>query len=177
MIHVTPISLLLLCTAAINLCIGVYVYRRSPFASQNCAFGFLVVACSLWTTAVAFGYYGTWGNLWAFRLSFASGSLIPLAALVLAERLPIVAVGHVRVRKWLFTPIGLALSALSFAPWMVAATTDSYGMRPVHGPLHPVFVGYFILCFASAIQLLTVRAKATLAPSGRDRLVRGPPSP
>ena len=155
-------ALLLGCTAIINLAIGIYVYRRGPHAGQNRAFSFLAATMSLWTTAVAIAHYGNIGNIWAVRSAFAFSSLIPLGGLAFIERVPVAVVYDSRVTRWFFTPVGLALSACSFSPWLVVSvTTWPYGSGATYGPLHPVFAAYMILSFARSAHLLALKCRAS----------------
>ena len=155
-------ALLLGCTAIINLAIGIYVYRRGPHAGQNRAFSFLAATMSLWTTAVAIAHYGNIGNIWAVRSAFAFSSLIPLGGLAFIERVPVAVVYDSRVTRWFFTPVGLALSACSFSPWLVVSvTTWPYGSGTTYGPLHPVFAAYMILSFARSAHLLALKCRAS----------------
>jgi len=49
--------LLLLATAAANLCVGAYAFARAPKVPLNRAFGFLALATSCWAAALALGYH------------------------------------------------------------------------------------------------------------------------
>src|SRR2546422_1197693 len=162
--QVSLTALLLSCTAIITLAIGIYVYRRGSHAGPNRAFGFMVTTISLWTTAVAIAHYGNIGNIWAVRSAFAFASLIPLGGLAFVERLPVDVVYDSRITRWLFTPVGLALCASSFSPWLVVSVaTWPYGSGTTYGPLHPVFAAYMVLSFACSAYLLTLKYRASTA--------------
>jgi two-component system nitrogen regulation sensor histidine kinase GlnL len=51
--------------------------------------------------------------------------------------------------------VAIALSVLSFSPWMVTGVTrEPYGMRPLYGFLHPLLASYIVLSFALAATTL-----------------------
>src|SRR5574341_1006649 len=121
--QVNLITLLLGCTALVNLWIGIYVYRRGPHAGQSRAFGFMAATISLWTIAVALTDYGSVKSVWAIRFAFASSSLIPVGVLTFIARVPVSPAGHRRVADWAFVHLGIAFCALSFSPWIVISGT------------------------------------------------------
>jgi PAS domain S-box-containing protein len=154
-------AFLLAFIAVVNLCIGIYVYRRGPYAGQNRSFSSMAAAISLWTTAVALVHYGNIAHTWAARFAFASASLIPLCVLAFIDHLPISGTDS-RIRNRLVIPIGLTLCALSFSPWVVASVTPQpSGSETVYGPLHPLFATYVVLCFAYSVCLLTSKYRAS----------------
>jgi PAS domain S-box-containing protein len=72
-----------------------------------------------------------------------------------AERFPGSSDKASPVNRWLFTPLGLAFSLLSWSTWMVAGA-DSHGAetRVTYGPLHGPFAAYVLGCFAYGFYLL-----------------------
>src|SRR6266852_5654011 len=159
--NLTPIPLAII--AALNLSIGLYVYRCAPHASQNRAFGFLATATSLWTTGLAFAHYSTGSHTWALRIAFASASLIPLGILVFADHVPVGSSNHAKARMWLFIPVGIAFCLLSFSPAIVVSVTQGSFDRSgtTYGPLHPAFAAYVIACFGYSVWLLTLKYRVS----------------
>ena len=122
----SPIASLLVCTALLNLWIGLYVYRKSSHVAQKRAFTFMAATIGLWTAAVAIANYGTVGHVWAARFAFAAGSLIPLGVLTFVQHIPPgtkSAALSLRLRTRLFIPAGLAFCGLSFSSLIVVNVT------------------------------------------------------
>src|SRR5712692_5244815 len=112
--------ILLVATAVANLCMGIYVFSRSPRAPLNKAFGLLALATSLWAVALAVGYHVDprdsnpgWTTI-VIRFAFAAGSLFAVAFLLFIERFTLTSPKvSVAVRRGLI-PMGLAFFAASF---------------------------------------------------------------
>src|SRR5438105_1307435 len=150
--------------AALNLAIGLYVYRCAPQAGQNRAFAFMAVAISLWTIALATAYHARIGHTWAIRLAFASSSLIPLGVLAFVDHLPVRSPSHIRVKKWVFTPVGIVFCLLSFSPVVVVYVTPHPSFDrflTTYGPLYPVFAAYVIACFAYSFHVLAAKYRVS----------------
>ena len=155
------IALLLAVTAALNLWIGIYVYRCGPRTGQNRAFGFMAFTISLWTLAVALAHYATVGHMWTTRLAFASASLFPVGVLTFIEHLPVGTVDCSKLRRWLFTPLAVAFCGLSFSPWMVVSMTPEwYGPKASYGIIHPFFAAYVVVWFVYSVYILLVKYRA-----------------
>jgi two-component system nitrogen regulation sensor histidine kinase GlnL len=150
-----PIAALLLAWIAIlNLGIGFYVYRRNPSASLNRAFAFTALTIGLWTIALAWGRFQPASFEMAIRTAFAAGSLCPFGILLFLEHFGGAATVHKR-RLRMLAVVAIALSVLSFSPWMVTGVTrEPYGMRPLYGFLHPLLASYIVLSFALAATTL-----------------------
>ena len=162
---ISLIALLLAFTAALNLWIGIYVYRRGPSVDQNRAFAFMAFAISLWTMAIALAHYGSVGHTWALRFAFASASLIPVGVLTFIEHLPIVVANCSKLRRWLFSPLAGALCALSFSPWtVVSMRSEAAGSKAEYGILHPFFAAYMIVCFGYSVYILLAKYSAATGP-------------
>ena len=150
-----PIAALLLAWIAIlNLGIGFYVYRRNPAAPVNRAFAFTALTIGLWTIALAWGRFQPASFETAIRAAFGAGSLCPFGVLLFVEHFGSTGTVHKR-RLRLLAVVAIALSVLSFSPWMVTGVTrEPYGMRPLYGLLHPLLASYTVLTFALAATTL-----------------------
>ena len=150
----TSSALMLAWIAVLNLCIGLYVYRRNPTASLNRAFAFTALTIAVWTAALSWGRFQPASFETAIRTAFAAGSLCPFGVLLFTELFgsgKIVRRGRLR----LLGVVAILFSALSFSPWMVAGVVrESYGMRPLYGFLHPFFAGYILVSFILAAAVL-----------------------
>jgi len=153
-----PIAALFLAwIALLNLAIGFYVYLRNPAASLNRAFGFTALTIALWTAALAWGRLQPASFETAIRSAFSAGSLCPFGVLLFVEYFGASGALH-KVRLQLLGVVAVALSLLSFSPWMVTGVTrEPYGMRPLYGFLHPLFASYTVASFALAAVALTER--------------------
>ena len=147
-------ALLLAWIGILNLGIGLYVYRRNTSAHLNRAFAFIALTIGLWTLALAWGRFQPASFEMAIRAAFAAGSLCPFGILLFVENFGATATVHT-LRLRLLAVVAIALSALSFSPWMVTgAVREIYGMRPLYGFLHPVFASYIIASFGLAAVTL-----------------------
>jgi two-component system nitrogen regulation sensor histidine kinase GlnL len=155
-----PIAAVLLAWIAIlNLGIGFYVYRRNPSASLNRAFAFTALTIGLWTMALAWGRFQPASFEMAIRAAFGAGSLCPFGILLFLEHFGGAATAHKR-RLRVMAVVAIALSVLSFSPWMVTGVTrEPYGMRPRYGFLHPLLASYIVLSFALAATTLAQQYK------------------
>ena len=150
-----PIAAFLLAwIAVLNLAIGFYVYRRNPSAPLNRAFAFTALTIGLWTIALAWGRFQPASFEAAIRTAFGAGSLCPFGILLFVEHFGGTAKAHNR-RLRVLTVVAMALSVLSFSPWMVTGVThEPYGMRPLYGFLHPFLASYVLLTFGLATTTL-----------------------
>ena len=150
-----PIAAFLLAwIAVLNLGIGFYVCRRNPSAPLNRAFAFTALTIGLWTIALAWGRFQPASFEAAIRTAFAAGSLCPFGILLFVEHFGGTAKAHNR-RLRVLTVVAMAMSALSFSPWMVTGVThEPYGMRPLYGFLHPFLASYVLLTFGLATTTL-----------------------
>lgn len=150
-----PIAAFLLAwIAVLNLAIGFYVYRRNPSAPLNRAFAFTALTIGLWTIALAWGRFQPASFEAAIRTAFGAGSLCPFGILLFVEHFGGTARAHNR-RLRVLTVVAMALSVLSFSPWMVTGVThEPYGMRPLYGVLHPFLASYVLLTFGLATTTL-----------------------
>ena len=140
--------------AILNLGIGFYVYRRNPSAPLNRAFAFTAFTIGLWTIALAWGRFEPASFQTAIRAAFGAGSLCPFGILLFVEHFGATGTVHKR-RLRLLAMVAIALSVLSFSPWMVTGVTrEPYGMRPLYGFLHPLLASYTVLIFALAAATL-----------------------
>jgi len=153
--------LLLLATAAANLCVGAYAFARAPKVPLNRAFGFLALATSCWAAALALGYHtrpsehGLSSTTTIIRVAFAAGSLFAVAFLVFIDRFASTTTSDRNVIRRCFVPIGLAFCVISFTPWIVlSARAEEDALTVKYGPLHPVFAIYALLGLGAAIYLL-----------------------
>ncbi|HEV8485378.1 MAG TPA: histidine kinase N-terminal 7TM domain-containing protein, partial [Blastocatellia bacterium] len=153
---------LLALIAALNLWIGMYVYRREPGAGQNRAFAFMAAAISLWTTALMFTHYGSVAPTWNLRLAFAAASLFVYGGLSFIQCLPFSSVVPFKLKGWLSASSTSLLCALSFSPWIViSVSSESEGLQTTYGPLHPLFAVYFLLYFIYCVLVLALAHRAS----------------
>src|SRR5689334_10568634 len=153
--------LLLLATAAANLCVGAYAFTRAPRAPLNRAFGFLALATSCWAAALALGYHtrpsehGFNSTTTIIRVAFAAGSLFAVAFLLFIERFASSTHGdRVLIRRCL-APIGFGFCVASLTPWIVlSAKAETDALKVTYGPLHPMFAIYALVGLGVAIYLL-----------------------
>jgi two-component system nitrogen regulation sensor histidine kinase GlnL len=150
-----PIAAFLLAwIAVLNLGIGFYVHRRNPSAPLNRAFAFTALTIGLWTISLAWGRFQPASFEAAIRTAFGAGSLCPFGILLFVEHFGGTAKVHNR-RLRVLTVVAMALSVLSFSPWMVTGVThEPYGMRPLYGFLHPFLASYVLLTFGLATTTL-----------------------
>jgi len=153
--------LLLMATAAANLWVGVYVFRRAPKAPLNRAFGLLALATSCWAMALAVGYHinphpaALSSTTFIIRFAFAAGSLFAVSFLLFIDRFASTTQGaHIALRYCLM-PIGIGFLALSFSPWIVSsARYFDGGLQVTYGPAHPLFATYSLAGLAATVYLL-----------------------
>jgi two-component system, NtrC family, nitrogen regulation sensor histidine kinase GlnL len=153
--------LLLMATAAANLWVGVYVFRRAPKAPLNRAFGLLALATSCWAMALAVGYHinphpaALSSTTFIIRFAFAAGSLFAVSFLLFIDRFASTTQGaHIALRYCLM-PIGIGFLAISFSPWIVSsAKYFNEGLQVTYGPAHPLFATYSITGLAATVYLL-----------------------
>lgn len=150
-----PTSALLLASIALlNIGIGLYVFSRNRAAPLNRAFAFTATTVGLWTAALAWGRFHPATFDLAIRAAFAAGSLCPVGVLFFVEYFGDSRLVH-RQRLQVIGAIAAAFSVLSFSPWMVPEVrSESYGMRPLYGFLHPLLATYVIASFALAAVTL-----------------------
>jgi PAS domain S-box-containing protein len=140
--------------AVLNFGIGLYVYRRNSAASLNRSFAFTALTIGLWTAALAWGRFQPSSFDVAIRVAFSAGSLCPFGILLFVEHFGATNTVHKR-RLRILLVVTIALSALSFSPWMVTGVTrEPYGMRPLYGFLHPLLATYTVISFALAATTL-----------------------
>jgi PAS domain S-box-containing protein len=151
----TVTTLLGIFCAFANCTIGVYVLRTDSRSATNRAFFLLVMPIAVWAFALTLAHAAVTPTLWSSRLSFAAGSLVPIALLTLAENFPRTESFTSRANRWVFTPIGIGFSLLSWSPWLlVGARSDGGELLLTYGPLHGPFAAYVSGCFAFAIYVL-----------------------
>jgi two-component system, NtrC family, nitrogen regulation sensor histidine kinase GlnL len=153
--------LLLIGTAAANLCTGAYVFSRAPRAPLNRAFALLSLSTALWSAALAVGYYaapvGTSNGktTLVIRGAFAAGSLFTIAFLLFIQRFTVHAPKRYSVACNVFVLIGAASLILSFSPWMVvSAKLSAAGLQVTHGPAFPFFAGYIVIGLSLMLAML-----------------------
>lgn len=158
----------------VNVLIGVYIVRTNPRSATHRAFFLFAISVAVWAFALALGHAAATPPLWYLRLAFAAGSLMPVAMLSFAESFPRARSNASTVSKWLFTPIGIGFSFLSWSPWVVKSVEFpghelhvTYG--PLHGPLALYAFGCISLCvhalyatYRDATGLLRLQAKHLL---------------
>ncbi len=148
--------------AALNLCIGAYVLRRNPRSTLNRSFAFFAGSVALWTASLPVGQLFPIHYVFALRLAFAAGSLIPLGPLMFVETFPVPLASKSTRSLWVFGTLALTLAMLSFSPWVVTgARLETHGMQATYGPLHPAFAVYLLASFVWISKVL--RAKYRVA--------------
>lgn len=149
---------LLLFIALLNFSIGMSVYRRNPHAALNRAFAFTATTVALWATALAAARFDPTPYSVIVRLVFAIGSLVPLGVVAFVERFPGSAADPPKKGLSVVLPVALALSFLSFSPWMIRGVSrEAYGTQAIYGPLHPLLAIYLLASFAYAGRTLLRR--------------------
>ena len=148
-------ALILLFCAVANMSIGAYVFSRNPRSSPHRAFFLYAALIAVWALALALFEGARPPNAWHTRLGFAAGSLVPIVMLRFAECFPSSTRGTSSINRWLFTPLGLGFSLLSWSVWMVEGVGIQGGeIRAVYGPLHGPFAVYVLGCFAFGFYVL-----------------------
>jgi PAS domain S-box-containing protein len=151
--NVAPL-ILTLCAIA-NVSIGAYVLYTNPRSSTHRAFFLYAMPIGVWAFAVALTHGAASPALWHVRLSFAAGSLVPIAMLTFAEHFRRGSTDTSVVNRWLCAPIGVAFSLLSWSPWLVdGVELQGSDIRPNYGPLHGPFATYILGCFTFGIYVL-----------------------
>src|ERR1700758_2732692 len=129
-------ALLLGVVAALNLWLGISIYKRAPRVDQGRSFALMAASISLWTVALTAAHYGHIANTLALRLAFAFAALIPISVVAFVEYLherPL----NQRVRICFVLPVGFILSIISLGPWIVVSVTPTVGGTVVkYGALH-----------------------------------------
>lgn len=158
---VTVNWLLLMATAAANLWVGAYVFRRAPKAPLNRAFGLLALATSCWAVALAVGYHidpqpaALSSTTFIIRFAFAAGSLFAVSFLLFIDRFASTTRGARVTLRYCLVPIGIGFLALSFSPWIVtSARYLDEGLQVTYGPAHPLFAVYSLSGLAATVYLL-----------------------
>src|SRR4030095_5721006 len=151
-----PSAIPLLITAALNLGIGIYVYRRNPKGRPHLALAALGCLGALWATGVAFGHYSVPLSVSFVRFTLGVASLAPLSTLVLAEVFPPSRAFRQSLPLMVFILPGFVFSALAMTtPLLVMAVSGGVrGINIEYGPLHPAYGIYMLSCFASSIWVL-----------------------
>src|SRR6266511_3578183 len=151
----TVMTLLAIFCAAANCTIGIYVLRRDSRSATHRAFFLVVMPIAVWAFALALAHAATPPALWYVKLSFATGSLVPIAMLRFAERLRHPDRRSSVITRCIFIPLGLAFSLISWSSWIVAGV-EVYegGVQVFYGPLHAPFAVYALGCFALGIYVL-----------------------
>ena len=152
---ITVTTLLAIFCAFANCAIGIYVLRRDPRSATHRAFFLLVMPVAVWAFALALAHSATTPTLWYVKLTFATGSLVPIAMLRFAERLRHPDRRSSVVTRWIFIPVSLAFSLTSWSSWIVQGfEVYDGGVQVLYGPLHALFAVYAVGCFAVAIYVL-----------------------
>jgi PAS domain S-box-containing protein len=155
MLVVTLTALLVIVCAIAHISIGVYVLRINPRSAAHRAFFFVVMPTAVWAFALALTHSAVTPTLWYARLAFASGSLVPIALLTLAENFPRTVSCTSRTNRWILTPISIGFSILSWSPWLIADASMKAGeVHATYGPLHGLFALYVSGSFGFAIYTL-----------------------
>ena len=154
MLTALPALVLMICAVA-NVSIGAYVLCRNPRSSTHRAFFLYALPIGIWAFAVALTHGSSWPARWHFQLSFAAGSLVPIAMLRFAEHFRGVGNKASFIGRWICTPIGLAFSLLAWSPFLVGSVEIRGGhLRANYGPLHGPFALYMFGCFTFGIYVL-----------------------
>src|SRR5215831_14900370 len=149
----TPL-VLTICAIA-NVSIGAYVLCRNPRSSTHRAFFLYALPISIWALAVAMTHGASSPALWQVQLSFAAGSLIPIAMLTFAEHFRGARTNTSLINRWICAPIGLAFSLLAWSSLLVSSVEVRGGhIASTYGPLHGPFAIYMFGCFALGIYVL-----------------------
>ena len=163
-----PLLFLLVVVTVLNLGIGVYVFRQDPTSLAHRSFALLSASTTLWTAGVIAGNYI--GPLSPFfkRVTFAAGSLLPVAVLACAVTFPMGSKLYPRRFLMAFTCLAFFFLMLSFSPWIVVSVEPAgEEFRITYGWLHPVFAGYVIACLLCAACILARKHRDA---SGLQRL-------
>src|SRR5215467_13776250 len=149
----TPL-VLTICAIA-NVSIGAYVLCRNPRSSTHRAFFLYALPIGIWALAVAMTHGASSPALWHVQLSFAAGSLIPIAMLTFAEHFRGARTNASLINRWICAPIGLAFSLLAWSSLLVSSVEVRGGhIASTYGPLHGPFAIYMFGCFALGIYVL-----------------------
>jgi N-terminal 7TM region of histidine kinase len=148
-------ALILVFCAGANMSIGVYVLSRNPRSATHRAFFLFTVPVSVWAFGLAMFHGYQPSSLWSMELAFAGASLIPIGMLSFAERFPESTGGTSIVNRWLFTPMGVTFSLLSWSSWMLRdVELSESGVRLIYGPFHKFFAAYMLACLCLGIRVL-----------------------
>src|SRR5215467_1304977 len=149
----TPL-VLTICAIA-NVSIGAYVLCRNPRSSTHRAFFLYALPIGIWALAVAMTHGASSPALWHVQLSFAAGSLIPIAMLTFAEHFRGARTNASLINRWICAPIGLAFSLLAWSSLLVGSVEVRGGhIASTYGPLHGPFAIYMFGCFGLGIYVL-----------------------
>jgi len=148
-------GVLILCLIQAGL--AVFVFLRDPRRLVNRLFGLSMVSITGWIGCITLSLSTlepTTGLIFG-RLSFAFASGIPFSLLWMFEAF---AERSDRQSQLKIAVVGIFCTAsvlLSMSPWILTHwEVSSPRPRFTHGPLHPLFAAYFILCFAFALYTL-----------------------
>lgn len=143
--------------SSINLTLAFVVYFRNRCALVNRLFAASVFWVVLWTISnlLLHAFAGTTNGLFWGKVTFAMASLIPPSFLAFAKAFPSDA-NFRRDRIVLtFGVVGVAFFGVSFTDLIVTHTSiERQGLTLSYGLLYPVFAFYFLICFATAFQIL-----------------------
>lgn len=152
---------LLVATAFANLCVGAYVFGRTPSAPLNRTFALLSLSTAVWSAALAVGYHvdpldgNPDGTTLVIRIAFAAGSLFAVAFLLFIQRFTLPEPMTSVVVHYVLVPIGLAFLAISFSSWIVvSARPGTDGLQVTYGPLHPLFAAYALIGLGATLYML-----------------------
>ena len=150
---VTAYAVLVICT--LNLAIALYVLRQNRHHVQNQAFAFFAVSVATWSFTVTVATQTATPSLFLAQIPFAAASLILLAFLLVLETFPRTDTLRLTFRTKCLLSFGVALSALSFSPYVVSSVTRTVeGVTLTYGPVHGLFVIYAFASVATAAWTL-----------------------
>ncbi|HKZ05792.1 MAG TPA: ATP-binding protein [Methylomirabilota bacterium] len=159
-----PSAIPLLITAALNLAIAVYVYRRNPRGRPHLALAALGSLAALWATGVALGHYSVPFSVSFVRFTLGVASLAPLSTLILAEVFPPARPIHRSLPIIVFTTPALAFCVLAVTtPLLVrSVSAGASGISIEYGLLHPAYAIYMLACFGSSIWVLADKYRTVI---------------
>jgi PAS domain S-box-containing protein len=161
--NIDPLLFLLGVVTVLNLGIGIYVLKQDPDSPAHQSFALLAVSTTLWTAGVIAGNYIGPLSLFFKRVTFAAGSLLPVAVLACAVTFPVGSKPYPRRLLMTFAPLALFFLMLSFSPWIVASVEAARGeFRIKYGWLHPAFAGYVVACLLCAASILARKHRSAV---------------
>lgn len=156
-------AFLLILSAAVNIILAAFIYRRNPRSPINKSFGIFALNIGLWTLFVYAGVFATHEAQAIFwiHMSFASAAFIPATCYIFTRVFP-------EDRAFKFTDLNLLFSSI-FVAFIIFRTPLLYAVqlgeripKTHYSLIFPVYIVYFLFGMALALHNLARKWKISI---------------